>query len=191
MEIDQSLGLKRDNTFDAVILYTATALFALTIVLTILQVAVRTLGIGGLHWTEPVARFILIIGTYFGAAVATRNREHIKIDLVLERLTEDRPNVRRGLNALVAIAVVLFVVVALRSTIGATIANWTTSIGGAALITSGMIYLGISVGLGLMLVYELINLRESVLNFLGNEGDDAVRQGDADQGDDATREEGR
>lgn len=166
MEIDQSLGLKRDNPFDAIVLYTATALFALTIILTVLQVAVRVFGIGGLHWTEPVARFILIIGTYFGAAVATRNREHIKIDLVLEKLTVNRPDVRRILDSLVAISVVLFVVVAFRSTAGAAIANWTTSIGGTALITSGMLYLGISVGLGLMLVYEVMNLKSSIRNLL-------------------------
>lgn len=168
MEIDQSLGLRRDNVFDAVVLYTATGLFALTIVLTVAQVAVRVFNLGTLHWTEPIARFVLIIGTYFGAAVATRNREHIKIDLVLEKLTENRPDVRRILDSLVAISVVLFVVVAFRSTAGATVANWTTSIGGTAVITSGMIYLGITVGLGLMLLYELVNLRDSIRALLGD-----------------------
>lgn len=162
MEIDQSLGLRRDNAFDAVVLYTATALFALTIVLTVIQVGVRVFGIGGLHWTEPVARFILIIGTFFGAAVATRNSEHIKIDLVLDRLTEGRPDLRHVLDSFVGIAVVVFVAVAFRSTAGATIGNWNTTIGGTTLITSGMIYLGISIGLGLMLVYELLNLSEAL-----------------------------
>lgn len=158
MEIDQSLGLKQNNAFDSIVLYTATALFALTIVFTILQVTVRTFGLGAFTWTEPFGRFTLIIGTFFGAAVATRNHEHIKIDLVLDKLTQGRPLLRRIFDSIVGIIVVIFALIAFRSTIGAAANNWTTSIGGVSGVTSGMIYLGISIGLGLMLLYEVINL---------------------------------
>lgn len=178
MEIDQSLGLKRDTVFDAAVLYTATALFTLTIVLTVAQVTVRVFNLGTLHWTEPVARFILIVGTFFGAAVATRNHEHIKINLLLDKLTQDRPALRLVLDSIVGIVVVLFVLIAVRSTAGAAIANWHTSIGGTAVITSGVIYLGISIGLGLMLVYEVTNLSESLRGLAGDESGRSAERGD-------------
>lgn len=178
MEIDQSLGLKRDNVFDAAVLYTATALFTLTIVLTVVQVTVRVFNLGTLHWTEPVARFILIVGTFFGAAVATRNHEHIKINLLLDKLTEARPSLRLVLDSIVGIIVVLFVLIAVRSTAGAAINNWNTSIGGTAVITSGMIYLGIAIGLGLMLIYEVANLSESVRGLTGDESQRPAKRSD-------------
>lgn len=178
MEIDQSLGLKRDTVFDAVVLYIATALFTLTIVLTVAQVTVRVFDLGTLHWTEPVARFILIVGTFFGAAVATRNHEHIKINLLLDKLTQDRPVLRLVLDSIVGIIVVLFVLIAVRSTAGAAMNNWNTSIGGTRVITSGMIYLGITVGLGLMLVYEVVNLSESLRGLIGDESRRSATRGD-------------
>lgn len=162
MEIDQSLGLRRDNTFDRIVLYTATALFVLTGVLATVQVTVRVLGIGSLHWTEPLARFVLIVGTYLGAAVATRNNEHIKIDLLLDKFTENRPDLRRILDSLVSVAVLTFVLIAFVGTINAATTHWETAIGGTVLITSGMLYLGIAVGFGMMFVYELLNLHESL-----------------------------
>lgn len=177
MEIDQSLGLKRDNIFDTVVLYTATALFALAIVFTIIQVTVRTFGLGTFAWTEPFGRFTLIIGTFFGAAVATRNREHIKIDLVLDKLTQGRPLLRRILDSIVGIVVVTFALIAFRSTIGAAANNWTTSIGGVSGVTSGMIYLGISIGLGIMLLYEVINLYEASTDTNGIEDQRSMKEG--------------
>ena len=163
MEFDQSLGLKRETTFDAIILYVATGLFALTIVLATIQVIVRVFGIGifgAMHWTEPAARFILIVATYWGAAVASRNDEHIRMNYVLDKLEENHPKVRSGFEVVVAIVVIAFVAIALRGTVGSAYANWHTSIGGIGFITSGVIYLGIAIGLAVMLYYEGANLFE-------------------------------
>lgn len=165
MEIDQSLDLKRESLFDRIVLYGATGLFTLTIALTTLQVFIRWLNLptfGFLHWTEPAARFVLIVATYLGAAVAVRNNEHISIRFLLERLRTWRPRVGETVSVLGELIVIWFLIVALQGTISATIGDWTTSIGGIGFVTSGHLYLGITVGLALMLVYAVLELASSV-----------------------------
>lgn len=161
MEIDQSLDLHRDHLFDRIVLYGATGLFTFTIFLTTIQVFVRLLNLptyGFLHWTEPAARFVLIVATYLGAAVAIRNSEHIAIRFLLERLRGW--NVRIGLTVqlLGKLIVIGFLLVAFRGTVLATIGNWTTSIGGIGIVTAGHLYLGIAIGMGLMALYALLDI---------------------------------
>lgn len=177
MEIDQSLDLKRETLFDRAVLYTATALFTLTIVLTTMQVFIRWLGLptfGVLHWTEPAARFVLIIATYIGAAVALRNGEHISIRFLLERLTDWNPELGRVISILGDLIVIGFLGIALRGTTMTTIGNWATSIGGIGFVTSGHIYLGISIGIGLTLLYAVVDLAVTFyrLVFGGGEADE-------------------
>lgn len=168
MEIDQSLDLRQDTLFDRAVLHTATGLFTLTIVLTTLQVFIRWLNLptfGFLHWTEPAARFILIIATYIGAAVALRNNEHISIRFLLERLRNRNPLVGRIVTILGDLIVIGFLGIALRGTAETTYVDWTTSIGGIGFVTSGHLYLGISVGLGLMLLYALADFAVAIKQF--------------------------
>lgn len=172
MQVDQALSLHDDSLFDRVVLYAATALFASTIALATVQVAVRQFGLelfGLAHWTEPAARYVLIVATYLGAAVASRNGEHIKMEFLLDRLENRYPRARRVLDLLVAALVALFVAVALRGTAGSAAAGWETSIGGIGFVTAGTLYLGIACGLAVMLLYELGNLADR-LRALGGEG---------------------
>lgn len=165
LEFDQSLSLRADTAFDRAVIYLATALFALTIVLASIQVLLRQLGLdpyGLAYWTEPAARYVLIVATYFGAAVASRNNEHIKLEFLLDKLEERYPNVRLAFDLAVAVLVVTFVVVALGGTGGNAIGSWETQIGGIGVVSSGMLYLGIAAGLAAMLLYETINLGERV-----------------------------
>jgi TRAP-type C4-dicarboxylate transport system permease small subunit len=176
MEIDQSLDLKRDTLFDRAVLYAATGLFTLTIVLTTMQVFIRWLELptfGVLHWTEPAARFVLIIATYLGAAVALRNNEHISIRFLLERLTDWNPALGRAIHVLGDLIVIGFLAIALRGTIATTIGDWTTSIGGIGLVTSGHLYLGITVGIGLTLLYAVVDLIVTLYGLVsGGEADE-------------------
>ncbi|NHN49426.1 TRAP transporter small permease subunit [Halostella sp. JP-L12] len=165
MEIDQSLDLKRDHVFDKLVLYGATALFGLTIVLTTLQVFIRWLDLptfGFLHWTEPAARFVLIVATYVGAAVAVRNNEHIAIQFLLERLTRWKPRVGVTVQLLGKVVAIGFLAIAFWGTTLRAIDDWTTSIGGIDIVTSGHLYLGIAVGVGLMLLYAVVDIVELV-----------------------------
>lgn len=161
MEIDQALDLKKDTVFDKAILYTATGLFALTIILTSIQVFIRWLNIptfGFLHWTQPAAQYILIIATYLGAAVALRNNEHIAIRFLLERIENWNASLGRAFRIFSNLVIIAFLAVALRATAVSAVDAWSTSIGGIGFVTSGYVYLGISIGIALTMLYAIINL---------------------------------
>jgi len=165
MEADQSLSVKKENVLDKAFLYVAVALFGLTLLLTTVQVLVRQipfLGFIDVNWTVPVARFTLIIMTYIGGAVATRNREHISIDLVLDWVGKFYPRLRITLNILSDFIVIAFLTIAVYGTILSTTGNWNTSVGAVSGITSGYIYLGIGIGILGMLIYELQHIYETI-----------------------------
>lgn len=183
MEIDQSLDLKREHLFDRIVLYSATGLFAITIVLTTIQIFVRLLDLptfGVLHWTEPAARFILIVATYVGAAVAVRNNEHISIQFLLERLTGRSPRIGLTIQVLGELIVISFLVIALQGTTITALANWTTSIGGIGFVTAGHIYLGIAIGIALMLIYALIDI-VTLVKGIANDARGRSEEGTADE----------
>lgn len=161
MEFDQSLDLKTDTWFDRIVLYLGTGLFALTVVLATIQVAVRVFDLptwGTMYWTEPLARFVLIVATYIGAAVATRNNEHVSIKFIQEKIADRSPRLARALRLVNAAIVLVFLVVAFRGTAESAIDDWGTSIGGIDFVTSGVLYLGITVGLFFMLAYTVIEI---------------------------------
>lgn len=158
MEIDQSLDIEVDNILDAAFLYVATGLFALTVVLTTAQVLVRQipfLSFINISWSVPVARFTLIIMTYIGGAVVTRNQEHISIDLILDWIGQYYPRFRLGVASIADVIVIGFLAIAVYGAYLSTTSNWTTSVGAVQGITSGHLYLGIGIGLAGMLLYEL------------------------------------
>jgi len=163
-EIDSTLDIKEDNIFDAILVAISTALFALTILLASTQVFVRNIPyVSGFTWTEPMARFILIIGTFIGGAVVTRNREHIKIDIVLNQVRAFSDKAYKVLVSINGLILSIFLIVAVYTTINATFVNWDTSLGGGqGYVTSGMLYLFITIGLVLTLIFEVINVVEDV-----------------------------
>lgn len=169
MEVDQSLDVEDDTLLDRAFLYVATGLFALTIALATAQVLVRQLPFLSfikIDWTVPVARFVLIVMTYIGAAVVTRNREHISIGILLDWVGKRYPRVRLGLSSVADVIVIGFLAIAVYGAALSTIGNWTTSVGSVRGISSGYIYLGIGIGLLGMLVYELMHLSAAIRAFL-------------------------
>jgi len=179
MEADQSLNIKNENIIDKVFLYAAIALFGLTILLTTVQVLVRQvpfLGFIDINWSVPVARFLLIVLTYIGGAVATHNREHISIDLVLDWVGKFFPRLRTGLKILSDFIVIAFLAIALYGAILSTGSNWNTSVGAVSGITSGYIYLGIGIGLLGMLFYEIQHMYETAIKIRQNSKESGAKQ---------------
>lgn len=159
MQIDQSLGLKRDTVLDRLVIGIAVGFFLLTVALVSLQVVVRTFDFPmTLGWTEPAARLALIIGTYFGAAVATRNNEHISMDIVLQRLGEKSPRMKEIFDTIVRLITILTLFVVLFSLYTGANGGWNSNWADMSGVTVGMIYLAIAIGLTVMFTYELFEL---------------------------------
>ena len=162
MQIDQSLGLHRESVVDRLIIAIAVGFFLLTIVLVSLQVVVRTFDFPvTLGWTEPAARLALIIGTYFGAAVATRNHEHISMDIVLQKLGERSPKMKLVFDVIVRIISLLTLLIVLAGLYSGAYGGWNSNWADMSGVTVGMIYLAIAIGLTLMLGYEFLELLSS------------------------------
>ncbi|WP_226482821.1 TRAP transporter small permease [Natrinema amylolyticum] len=162
MDIDQSLGLKRDTWYDWIVLNVATFIFIMMLVLTVFQIIVRVLNLpvsGGAWWTEPLARYLLIVGTYGGAAVASRNGEHIKMTIVSTQLEKRSPVIGSIVDILAQVLTIVFLIMLGYAGFRASLQNWDTPMMAVGQVHQGWIYGSITVFIGMMVFYELINLR--------------------------------
>lgn len=184
MDIDQSLNLKRDNWLDTVSIVAATVMFALLIVLVSIQVIIRVFSLPvTATWTEPISRFLFIVGTYFGAAVASRNDEHVRLTLVREKLLEGNEKAKQALDVITGIIIVAFLLIALVASYRAMMNGWQTkALGGAVALTAGHIYLGITLGFCLLSIFEIQNIVTAVRSIASSKtvgGDAPSPRGDS------------
>lgn len=164
MEIDQSLALKRDNIFDRLVLNIATFFFIMTVVMATVQVVVRVFELpipGGAWWTVAVARYCLIIGTFFGAAVASRNREHIKMDILNGYLEQNFPRLGIAVDVFVQLVVIAFLGVTVYAASLAMVQNRGELLLDLP-IPSSYLYGAIAAGLAVTMIYELLHLTQIV-----------------------------
>jgi TRAP-type C4-dicarboxylate transport system permease small subunit len=160
MDIDQSLELHDDTLFDRVILNIATFLFMMIILLATVQVVVRVFNLpiaGGAWWTTAVARYTLIFGTFFGAAVASRNGEHIKMDILRDFVAGRAPRVALAIDVIAHTITISFLGVAVYAAGLAAVENWGDRLLDLP-IQSSYVYAGITLGLAAVLIYEVNNL---------------------------------
>lgn len=163
MEINQSLHLKQDTILDRVLLGLATILFILTLIVVILQVVVRTFNLPfALAWTGSAARYFLVVGTYFGAAVASRNNEHIQMDIVLRKLEKLFPNLKHLFDVLVYIIVAGTGIIVTFGLYEGALGAWNSHLGDVSGLTIGMIYLAIGVGFNFMILFEMLKFKKWV-----------------------------
>ncbi|NUB93580.1 TRAP transporter small permease [Haloterrigena sp. SYSU A121-1] len=162
MDIDQSLGLKRDTWYDWIVLNVATFIFILMLFLTTFQIVVRVFNLpisGGAWWTEPLARYSLMVGTYLGAAVASRNGEHIKMTIVSDQFGKRSPLIGAIIDILAQVLTIVFLIMLGYAGLRATLQSWDTPMASVNWVQQGWIYGTITAAIGMMTFYELINLR--------------------------------
>ena len=133
-------------------------LFVMMVAATIVQVVVRLLSlqISGIpfYLTGPIATVGLLFGTYLGAAVATRQDEHIKMSIVQDRMSGRRLATMRVVASLVVVVtLVIFIFGSLQSASK----DWNSQFGGVDFIQTGILYLSIAVSLAVMLMFEILN----------------------------------
>lgn len=130
-------------------------LMVVAVILVSAQIITRFVTKTPLPWSEELARYIFLWLTWVGAAFATKERKHITIDVVTERLPQLGKRVCLVLSTLVWIGFLIFL-------IGISIIL-TQSVyqGGQTATGSGLPmwipYLSIPVGMGLMLFRLLQN----------------------------------
>ncbi len=102
-----------------------------------------------IYWSEELPRFMLIWLTFLGAVLATKNRSHLSITLIINRFSGTTKNVIQFLANLITL-LFLFVVV----WGGVVITHLTMPNRTAALqLPTGLFYLAAPVGTLMMIIY--------------------------------------
>jgi TRAP-type C4-dicarboxylate transport system permease small subunit len=83
----------------------AGVLLALGLGIVMLEIVARSLADTSFPWSEELSRYLLIWITYFGAAAVTRDRGHIRVEILIDRLN---PAARRLVEMLVTLLCLVF-----------------------------------------------------------------------------------
>lgn len=123
--------------------------FAVMLILVVAQVLIRYLLPFSVPWTEEAARYILILITFLGAAVALRRGDHICVSTFLERMSE---RTRRKFYLAFAPIICLFLVVILYGSFGMARQMWRSPVGSISWLRMGHLYVISLTGSLLMLI---------------------------------------
>jgi TRAP-type C4-dicarboxylate transport system permease small subunit len=105
----QPVGRAADSagTFDRALVTFSTAIFILVLVLLVVQILSRQLS-RTLSWTEELARYLFILTSFLGSAIALRTGEHIHISSFVERLPR---RLRLAFNSIADLLMIVFLAI--------------------------------------------------------------------------------
>jgi len=147
------------------------ALILMTLVL-LLQVFARYVVQVSIPWTEEIARYLLVFMTFTGAALALREKQHIAITFLLERLP-DTPRI--CLELLFDVVIMLFLGAVFRGSLNMVQLTWETPAGTIPWITTGKLYLVLPFATLLMLGYLLAQVFRAAKRLSAQVGAGEVR----------------
>ena len=138
--------------------YTAGALFAVTMVLVIANVFSRYIFNFVFAWTEEVATSCFVYTVFIGAAWCLRTRQHVGVDLLVNRLPEKAREIVHLLTDIVILALNCYItylaVLFMRSSKAKTMPIMKISV--------NYLYAALLIGFGLMAIYSLVHCIEDV-----------------------------
>lgn len=148
MKVLKFLNERLEEVFLVILMIAATLLVAA-------QVVTRFILKVPLPWSEEIARYMFLWLTWVGASYATKERKHVRIDIIYEKLPEKGKKICTAISTVIWI-VFLAVMVYLSVRLTASVAS-----GGQIAVGSGIPmwipYASIPVGMGLMLFRLLQN----------------------------------
>lgn len=136
--------------------------FILMVVAVLMQVFVRYVLRISVPWTEDAARYLLILITFLGGALAIRDKQNISITVIINSLPK---KVRYYLNNCFNIVIIIFLIAVFRGSIIMIDLTWGTPVGSISWLTTGKLYLILAVIVVIMLGYLIRNLIADVRNY--------------------------
>jgi TRAP-type C4-dicarboxylate transport system permease small subunit len=125
--------------------------FVAMLVLMIVQVFLRYAFRLSVPWTEETTRYFFIWAVFLGSALAQRNREHIRIEILVDRLSSKKQKIFYLLtnlfNAVICLAILIGTFRMMKSTYGIFASTIPMSF--------AYIYLALTLGIGIMLILFL------------------------------------
>ena len=95
------------GTFDRALVVVSTSIFILVLGLLVVQIVSRQLS-QTQSWTEELARYLFILSSFLGSAIALRTGEHIRIASFVDRLPS---RVRLFLDVIADTLMIVFLVI--------------------------------------------------------------------------------
>ncbi|GAK55138.1 putative permease protein [Candidatus Vecturithrix granuli] len=151
--------------FDSALDIVVTLGFIFMLLCAIFQVIFRYVLRISVPWTEEAARFALIFVTFWGGAIALREKEHIVIGAIFERLPQKFQAV---LQLIFIAAMAWFLVNVFLGSIPMIKLTWNTPVGSIGWLKTGHVYLFLPTGIGFMLLYLALWAVETILDFTGS-----------------------
>ena len=151
--------------------YAAGALFAVTMVLVIMNVFTRYVLNFVIAWSEEVATSCFVYTVFIGAAWCLRTRQHVGVDLLVDRLPEKAREVVHFLTDVVIFVLNSYVtylaVLFMRSSKAKTMPIMKISV--------NYLYAALLIGFGLMAIYSLAHCIEDIRDMVkGKEAQKSV-----------------
>jgi len=157
---------------ESVVRNLAAGFLALVVIVVLVGVVARYVLNISLPWSEEVARLLLVWLTFLGAATATAQRSHIRVDTIYARFTGRRRKIIEATSILLSLLTLVLLIWASRGLFGP--AASTSSPGSG--IQAGWTRIALPIAAVLMIAFLLIQLRDVLKGRkVKDEGDIAYR----------------
>jgi TRAP-type C4-dicarboxylate transport system permease small subunit len=153
VESMEKISAKVSRTSERIVQFTLVGMVGVMTVIIILQVFMRYLFLFSLSWSEEVARYLMIWGSFLGASLALKYGFHIGVEFVINRIPE---KMRGWINLTAKLGVLLFLIY---FTIGGFRVSWAVrdQDSPALLFSMAYAYLSAPVG-GVFMIIQLLSL---------------------------------
>ncbi len=163
-----TLGKRILKNLDA---WFAGLMFAVTMVLVIVNVFSRYFFNAPIAWVEEVATSCFVYTVFVGAAWCLRTRQHVGVDLLVERLPEKAREVVHFLTDLIILVLNSYItylsVLFIRSSRVKTMPILKISV--------NYLYAALTLGFGLMAIYSLVHCWEDLRSLFGKEKEEVQK----------------
>lgn len=132
-----------------------TLAFIVMAIVVLLQVIFRYVMRISVPWTEEFARYLLILITFVGGALAIRDKQHIAVTVILDKLPK---KARYYLNKCFNLTIIMFLITVFKGSIIMVKLTWETPVGSISWLTAGKVYLILPVSMVMMIIYLLYQL---------------------------------
>ena len=147
--------------------YFAGLMFAITLVIVVVNVFMRYFVGHVLPWGEEVATSCFVYTTFVGAAWCLRTHQHVGVDLVVDRMPTGIRNVVQLLTDLIIVVLNSYITyLSVQFIISSKVKTMP-------ILKISSVYLNASlfIGFGLMAIYSLVNLIQNARKMLKKEGE--------------------
>ena len=132
-----------------------TLVFIVMAIVILLQVIFRYVMRISVPWTEEFARYLLILITFVGGALAIRDKQHIAVTAILDKLPK---KARYYLNKCFNLTIIMFLITVFKGSIIMVKLTWGVPVGSISWLTVGKVYLILPVSMIMMIIYLLYQL---------------------------------